>query len=178
MKTNHVDFNLLETSTNVDIRFCIITDLKINFSSNRNFASSLNIYHSTFTMNKKKYIRIIRKKLIKYAIDVKNAQYLVHNYGKQTDIILNKYSELKEGSPQEKMIKAEVWYTIYYEMTCSPVDFFMRRTGRAYFDIDSVYENLDLVLLEFSKHLSWKDEELYNKRQELNKVLKLITSFN
>ena len=126
----------------------------------------------------KKYIKIIHKRLIKYEIDGKNAQYLVHNYGKQTDIILNKYSELKEGSPQEKMIKAEVWYTIYYEMTCSPVDFFMRRTGRAYFDIDSVYENLNLVLLEFSKHLSWKDEELYNKRQELNKILKQITSFN
>lgn len=126
----------------------------------------------------KKYIKIIHKRLIKYEIDGKNAQYLVHNYGKQTDIILNKYSELREGSPQEKMIKAEVWYTIYYEMTCSPVDFFMRRTGRAYFDIDSVYENLNLVLLEFSKHLSWEDEELYNKKQELNKILKLITSFN
>jgi len=76
------------------------------------------------------------------------------------------------------MIKAEVWFSILYESACSPVDFFMRRTGRAYFDIDSVYENLNLVLLEFSKHLSWKDEELYNSRQELNKILKLITSFN
>ena len=108
----------------------------------------------------------------------KDAQYLVYNYGKQTDIILKKYNELEKGTPQEKMIKAEVWYTIHYEMTCSLTDFFIRRTGRAYFNIESVYENLTLVLIEFAKHLSWKKEVLNRKKEELNKALELITTFN
>ena len=76
------------------------------------------------------------------------------------------------------MIKAEVWFTIHYEMTCSPADFFIRRTGRAYFNIESVYKNLSLVLTEFTMHLSWKKEILNEKKEELNKSLELITSFN
>ena len=76
------------------------------------------------------------------------------------------------------MIKAEVWYTIHYEMTCSLTDFFIRRTEMAYFNIESVYENLTLVLIEFAKHLSWKKEVLNRKKEELNKALELITTFN
>jgi glycerol-3-phosphate dehydrogenase len=34
---------------------------------------------------------------------------------------------------QEKMIKAEVWFAINYEMACTPADFFVRRTGRLFF---------------------------------------------
>ena len=126
----------------------------------------------------KRYINLINKRIFKDNFSEKDAQYLVYNYGKQTDVILKKYNELKKGTPQEKMIKAEVWYTIHYEMTCSLTDFFIRRTGRAYFNIKSVYKNLTLVLDEFAKHLSWKKEILNKKKEELNKALEFITSFN
>jgi len=53
----------------------------------------------------------------------------------------------------------------------------MRRTGRAYFNIDSVYKHLNLVLTEFSTHFSWNNEILNKKKEELNKELKSITSF-
>ena len=126
----------------------------------------------------KSYINLIYKRIIKDNFDEKDAQYLVYNYGRQTDVILKKYDELKTGTSLEKMIKAEVWFTIHYEMTCSPADFFIRRTGRAYFNIESVYKNLSLVLTEFTMHLSWKKEILNEKKEELNKALELITSFN
>ena len=126
----------------------------------------------------KSYINLIYKRIIKDNFDEKDAQYLVYNYGRQTDVILKKYDELKTGTPLEKMIKAEVWFTIHYEMTCSPSDFFIRRTGRAYFNIESVYKNLSLVLTEFAMHLSWKEEVLKRRKEELNKALELITSFN
>ena len=126
----------------------------------------------------KSYINFIYKRIIKDRFDEKDAQYLVYNYGRQTDVILKKYDKLKTGTPLEKMIKAEVWFTIHYEMTCSPSDFFIRRTGRAYFNIESVYKNLSLVLTEFAMHLSWKEEVLKRRKEELNKALELITSFN
>ena len=126
----------------------------------------------------KSYINFIYKRIIKDRFDEKDAQYLVYNYGRQTDVILKKYDELKTGTPLEKMIKAEVWFTIHYEMTCSPSDFFIRRTGRAYFNIESVYKNLSLVLTEFAMHLSWKEEVLKRRKEELNMALELITSFN
>ena len=96
---------------------------------------------------------------------------------RQTDVILTKFDKLSDEDIEQRMIKAEVWFSILYESACSPVDFFMRRTGRAYFNIDSVYKHLNLVLTEFSTHFSWNNEILNKKKEELNKELKSITSF-
>lgn len=123
------------------------------------------------------YIKTIQKIIIKLDFDKKDAAYFVYNYGKQTDIILTKFNELTDEDIEHRMIKAEVWFSILYESACSPVDFFMRRTGRAYFNIDSVYKHLNIVLTEFSTHFSWNNEILNKKKEELNKELKSITSF-
>jgi glycerol-3-phosphate dehydrogenase len=123
------------------------------------------------------YIKTIQKIIIKLGLDKKDAAYFVYNYGKQTDIILTKFNELTDEDIEHRMIKAEVWFSILYESACSPVDFFMRRTGRAYFNIDSVYRYLNIVLTEFSTHFSWNNEILNKRKEELNKELKSITSF-
>jgi glycerol-3-phosphate dehydrogenase len=123
------------------------------------------------------YIKTIQKIIIKLGFDKKDAAYFVYNYGKQTDVILTKFNELTDVDIEQRMIKAEVWFSILYESACSPIDFFMRRTGRAYFNIDSVYKHLNIVLTEFSTHFSWNNEILNKKKEELNKELKSITSF-
>jgi glycerol-3-phosphate dehydrogenase len=133
----------------------------------------------SFTNHKEvlNYIKTIQKKISKLCLNKKDAAYFVYNYGKQTDVILTKFDELTDVDIEQRMIKAEVWFSILYESACSPVDFFMRRTGRAYFNIDSVYKHLNLVLTEFSTHFSWNNEILNKKKEELNKELKSITSF-
>ena len=123
------------------------------------------------------YVKTIQERIAKLGFEKKNAAYFVYNYGKQTDVILTKFDELTDVDIEQRMIKAEVWFNILYESACSPVDFFMRRTGRAYFNIDSVYKHLNLVLTEFSTHFSWNNEILNKKKEELNKELKSITSF-
>jgi len=123
------------------------------------------------------YIKTIQERITKLGFKEKNAAYFVYNYGKQTDVILTKFDELTDVDIEQRMIKAEVWFSVLYESACSPVDFFMRRTGRAYFNIDSVYKYLNLVLTEFSTHFSWNNEILNKKKEELNKELKSITSF-
>ena len=126
----------------------------------------------------KNYIKVIYKKIFEGKFSEKDAQYLVYNYGKQTDIILSKYDEFIDKCPHEKMIKAEVWYTIHYEMACTPIDFFMRRTGRFYFDIDSVHRYKTIVLNEFTNYFCWDKKEEEKREEELNKALELITTFN
>ena len=125
----------------------------------------------------KSYTDIIYKRIAEKQFDKKDAEYLVYNYGKQTDIILKKFDELTGENSREKIIKAEVWFTIQYEMTCSPVDFFMRRTGRIYFNIDSVNLYKTLVLNEFSNYFSWDKETLEKNKKELLKELQQATSF-
>ena len=133
----------------------------------------------SFTNHKEvlNYIKTIQEKISKLGFNKKDAAYFVYNYGKQTDVILTKFDELTDVDIEQRMIKAEVWFNVLYESACSPVDFFMRRTGRAYFNIDSVYKHLNLVLTEFSTHFSWNNEILNKKKEELNKELKSITSF-
>ncbi|ARV15775.1 glycerol-3-phosphate dehydrogenase/oxidase [Polaribacter sp. SA4-12] len=123
------------------------------------------------------YTDAIYNRIAEVDFNQKDAEYLVHNYGKQTDIILQKFDDLMHDNMQEKMIKAEVWFTINYEMTCSPTDFFMRRTGRLFFDTHSVFLFKELVLDLFKTHFSWDEETTEKHLKELNKHINIATTF-
>ena len=71
----------------------------------------------------KSYTDAIQNRIAEVDFNRKDAEYLVHNYGKQTDIILQKFDDIMHDNMQEKMINAEVWFAINYEMACSPTDF-------------------------------------------------------
>ncbi|AUC21563.1 glycerol-3-phosphate dehydrogenase [Polaribacter sejongensis] len=123
------------------------------------------------------YTDAIQNRIAEVDFDRKDAEYLVHNYGKQTDIILQKFDDLMHDNMQEKMIIAEVWFTINYEMTCTPTDFFMRRTGRLFFDAHSVNLYKDYVLDLFKTHFSWDEKTTKKHQLELEEKIQLATTF-
>jgi len=123
------------------------------------------------------YTDAIYNRIAEVDFNQKDAEYLVHNYGKQTDIILQKFDDLMHDDMQEKMLKSEVWFTINYEMTCSPTDFFMRRTGRLFFDIQSVFMYKEFVLNEFKNHFSWDEKTTEKNLKKLEENLKIATTF-
>jgi glycerol-3-phosphate dehydrogenase len=125
----------------------------------------------------KSYTDAIYNRIAEVDFDEKDAQYLVYNYGKQTDIILKKFDEFMDEDQQEKMIKAEVWFVINYEMACTPTDFFMRRTGRLFFDTRSVFLYKEYVLNKFKEHFSWDENTTQKSRNELEEELKRATIF-
>ena len=125
----------------------------------------------------KSYTDAIQNRIAEVDFDRKHAEYLVHNYGKQTDIILQKFDDLMHDNMQEKMLKSEVWFTINHEMTCSPTDFFMRRTGRLFFDTQSVFLYKKFVLNEFKNHFSWDEKKTEKHLKELEENLKIATTF-
>ncbi|WP_299059087.1 glycerol-3-phosphate dehydrogenase/oxidase [uncultured Polaribacter sp.] len=129
----------------------------------------------------KSYIDAIHNRIAEVGFDEKDAQYLVYNYGKQTDIILQKYDDLSlqmsEEGEGKKMLKAEVEFSIEQEMTCTPTDFFMRRTGRLFFDIKSVNLYKEYVLALFKNAFSWDDKTAIKHQAELEKKLKVATTF-
>ncbi|WP_218597871.1 glycerol-3-phosphate dehydrogenase/oxidase [Polaribacter sp. NJDZ03] len=124
------------------------------------------------------YTDAIQNRIAEVDFDRKDAEYLVHNYGKQTDIILQKFDDLMHDNMQEKMIIAEVWFTINYEMTCTPTDFFMRRTGRLFFDTHSVFLYKEYVLDLFKTHFSWDEKATEKYQLELEEKIQLATTFN
>lgn len=125
----------------------------------------------------KSYTDAIYNRINEVDFSQKDAKYLVHNYGKQTDIILKKFDEFIDENQEEKLIKAEVWFAINYEMACNPTDFFMRRTGRLFFDIQSVNLYKNLVLQIFIEQFNWDEKTTETHQSELENQLKTATNF-
>jgi glycerol-3-phosphate dehydrogenase len=109
------------------------------------------------------YIDAIHNRIAEVDFNEKDAEYLIYNYGKQTDVILQKFDDLMEEDQAKKMIKAEVWFCIENEMACTPTDFFMRRTGRLFF-----YKN----------YFSWNQETTEKHQKELEEKLIATVTFN
>ncbi len=125
----------------------------------------------------KSYTDAIQNRIAEVDFSRKDAEYLVHNYGKQTDIILQKFDDLMYDNMQEKMIQAEVWFAINYEMACTPTDFFMRRTGRLFFDSNSVFSYKEYVIHLFKENFSWDATTTEKHQSELEYHLKSATTF-
>ena len=126
----------------------------------------------------KKYIAQIEEQLQADGFAKYDAWYLVTTYGKQTESILDLYVKIKGDKPKERMIRAEVQFTIAHEMALNPLDFFIRRTGRLYFDIDSVRKYKASVFEEFQKAYNYSTEEMEVFSQELDTELKEHSDFS
>ena len=125
----------------------------------------------------KLYIKQIHNQIKSEGLSKKDAQYLVHNYGKQTDIVLDKFDEISDETAEKRLLKAEIWFTIQHEMTCTPTDFFMRRTGRLFFDKPSVDAYKELVLNEFSVYFKLDATTITQQRNELDSKINLASTF-
>ena len=126
----------------------------------------------------KKYIGEVFDRIKKDGFTEYDAWYLVTTYGKQTETILEEYAKVKDGDPNTKLIKSEVQFAIMYEMATNPLDFFIRRTGRLYFDIDSVRQFTDLVLDEFKAAFGYSKTQIKSFKEELEKELENHSNFS
>jgi glycerol-3-phosphate dehydrogenase len=85
------------------------------------------------------------------------ADHLLDNYGlnayKILDYLKNLIIERKDLSRDAAFVLAELLYTIDYEYVRTTQDFWERRSGYLYFDIDKVREYEDLVAAEILSRL-------------------------
>ncbi len=105
------------------------------------------------------------------------AWYLTTTYGKQADIILNKTDFFVNKLITERLIRAELWYCVHHEMTNSLADFFVRRTGRLYFNIASVSKFKDLIINDMIEYLDWDDTRIVKEKEMLSILLEDATHY-
>lgn len=119
------------------------------------------------------YKKEVLDNLIAHELGASEAHYLVSNYGKQTDEVLETFFEEREAGeePHRAMIMAELDFCIHREMIHRPLDFFSRRTGRLYFNIESVERWKEEVLKEFQKQFNWNDDRIKEERKWLEKAI-------
>jgi len=115
----------------------------------------------------KKYIKKLFKEIEPYGFEPYTAWYLTTTYGKQSEQIIANFNTKTGKDIQEKLLLAELDFCVQNEMVVTPIDFFVRRTGRLYFDIDSIKMYLERVLLEFSTIFKYSDSQIEEFRKTM-----------
>jgi len=126
----------------------------------------------------KKYIDKVYQRIEPEGLSRHEAWYLVTNYGIQTETILERYVKIEEKDPIVRMAKAELQFGIAYEMIQTPMDFFIRRTGRLYFDIQSVRSLMMPILKEFQFLFKEDDQKIEEWRVTLEAKIDEHSNFS
>ena len=114
------------------------------------------------------YIEKLAKQLEAFKLDQTVAKRLVHLFGTQCDDVLPLIEKFSANyDPEEALLLAELEYCLEHEMVLSPKDFFIRRTGRLYFDINSVKKMKELVLDYMKGYFAWEPEQRSKMAAEL-----------
>jgi glycerol-3-phosphate dehydrogenase len=122
------------------------------------------------------YISQLSKDIKSAGLEENLAWYLVTNYGKAGRNIFEGVLAKKEVN-MKQLILAELQFGIENELVNTLEDFFVRRTGRLYFNIKSVLEHKELVQNEMSNVLNWSKERKEKEEQNLNELIEDATKF-
>ena len=123
------------------------------------------------------YIKELTSRIKGLGLTKMQASYLVHNYGNQSDTILEYFEQQTDKSPSDALILAELEFCLNHEMVVSPIDFYMRRTGRVFFDINSVYETKELIMNRMANYYDWDSETKKSYEDSLVACLSESTQF-
>ncbi|WP_163538045.1 glycerol-3-phosphate dehydrogenase/oxidase [Gracilibacillus sp. YIM 98692] len=100
------------------------------------------------------------------------ARQLVKRYGSNTPIVYDYYQQAsKSESTTNPVTEAILRYGIEHEAVCKPVDFFIRRTGALFFDIEWVKKEKDSVISFMQEQFGWTDEQTEQHTEELDQLL-------
>ncbi|NBW33822.1 MAG: glycerol-3-phosphate dehydrogenase/oxidase [Cytophagia bacterium] len=119
------------------------------------------------------YLRSLRKDFQQINLSPYYADYCLHLYGKQSDEILQHAKQLiNQGKDSEtSLLQAELDFTVQYELVISARDFFVRRTGMLFFDMDRVQQYKDWVLTYLKDQFNWSAEKYEEETASLHKLI-------
>ncbi|MHA6258577.1 glycerol-3-phosphate dehydrogenase/oxidase [Sporosarcina sp. CAU 1771] len=109
------------------------------------------------------------------------AKRLVHRYGSNIDTVFSLYENGKEVAAKENIdpvVYAILRYSIDHELVYKPADFFVRRTGALYFDIDWVNTHKHAVYKIMKQKFSWTVEQAVAYEEELEELIVDATKFH
>ncbi|WP_282122822.1 glycerol-3-phosphate dehydrogenase/oxidase [Algibacter mikhailovii] len=130
------------------------------------------------TLDVEKYQKQLETTLIELGVSNNYyAWYLCSTYGKNADIIIRESSNFSNQDVLERLIRAELLYCLHHEMTGSLSDFFVRRTGRLYFDIKSINTYMPLILNDFINYLNWDTARVNFEKDNMALLIKDATTF-
>jgi len=127
--------------------------------------------------NVSEYQQEVERRIAALGLDEYYGVYLVSNYGKQTEDILNLFNERDESDPEVRLALSELEFTVEHESVHSMLDFFERRTGRLYFHINSIPKLIDPVFDYLSKTFEWSAERKQKEQSWLERGFNAASKF-
>ncbi|WP_223592566.1 glycerol-3-phosphate dehydrogenase/oxidase [Neobacillus bataviensis] len=119
------------------------------------------------------------KEGVKLGLTNEQSQKLAKLYGSNVDslfALVDKYNEaaLTFGLPLD--VYAQVMYAIHEEMTVTPSDFFIRRTGALLFNMDWVHQWKQKVAELMANELNWSNDQLEHYQIEIEMFIHQATT--
>lgn len=99
------------------------------------------------------------------------AERLVKRYGSNVDFLFKLYEKMSQIEKIDRIFLTELNYAIEYEAVIKPVDFFIRRTGMLFFNVDEVENYKESVMDFMAKKLSWSNEQKLTFAIELDEEI-------
>lgn len=112
------------------------------------------------------WINLHAEKAASFGLTPQEGAYLASKYGSNAGVLFN--FALEAGPSANRLLYAEIMYAMYDEMAVSPADFFIRRTGDLYFNIQRVKGCKSEAVKLMSEVLKWSMEEKIAYEQELD----------
>lgn len=103
---------------------------------------------------------------------------LARTYGAQATEILSRINNESLHGDHKAFLIAEAQHTIECEMAVCLSDFFVRRTGLLYFDIEFVKLALDTVLEVFRKYFDWPEEKCKSEIDSIHHLMLQASGFH
>lgn len=119
------------------------------------------------------YLSLKEQEAAKYGFTKEEGRYLAKIYGSNADQVFQYSKTFNEAAKTKltKMVYAQLMYSIEHEMAATPVDFFIRRTGALFFNIDWVQTWKSDVIAFMESKLGWNKNQTAGYREDLEREL-------
>jgi glycerol-3-phosphate dehydrogenase len=111
------------------------------------------------------------KEAVKYGFTLEEGERLAKQYGANVDRLFAISQRYNQESELPLSLFVTLIYAIEEEMAVKPVDYFIRRTGALFFNIDWVRRWEDAVISLMANYLNWTKEQTKMYRAELEQAL-------
>ncbi len=124
------------------------------------------------------YIAYKAREGVQYGLNYDEAKQLVQKYGTNVDALFDQVKYLHEhGSTMPLALHAMLLYGIEAEMVYTPSDFFIRRTGLLYFDIDAVQRYKQQVIQVLQQRFHYTESQRNTYIAQLEQAILDATNF-
>lgn len=99
------------------------------------------------------------------------AELLIQRYGSNVKILFLMYKEAVESEDSDPLVYSCLRYAIDYERAYTPADFFVRRTGALFFNLDWVKIHKNRVIEIMMQEFNWTEKQFKKYTAELDLLI-------